>query len=54
MASDKKTLALVFGGQSPEHEVSIRSARNIFEAIPKEKYEVVLVGVSKEGSWPGL
>lgn len=51
MASEKTTLALVFGGQSPEHEVSIRSARNIFEAIPKDTYEVVLIGVSKTGLW---
>lgn len=51
MASDRTTLALVFGGQSPEHEVSIRSARNIFNAIPTDKYEVVLIGISKEGSW---
>ncbi|MEM8890971.1 MAG: D-alanine--D-alanine ligase family protein [Bacteroidota bacterium] len=51
MSSSKTSLALVFGGQSPEHEVSIRSARNIFDAIPTEKYEVVLIGVDKEGVW---
>lgn len=51
MSSTKTSLALVFGGQSPEHEVSIRSARNIFDAIPTEKYDVVLIGVDKVGAW---
>ncbi|MEL6253423.1 MAG: D-alanine--D-alanine ligase family protein [Bacteroidota bacterium] len=51
MSPSKTSLALIFGGQSPEHEVSIRSARNIFDAIPTEKYEIVLIGVDKEGVW---
>lgn len=44
-------IALMFGGKSPEHEVSIRSARNIFSAINKEKYEVLLIGVGRTGKW---
>lgn len=47
----KKNLALVFGGQSSEHEVSINSARNIYLAIDKNIYDVTLLGVSKQGSW---
>ncbi|MEM6800441.1 MAG: D-alanine--D-alanine ligase [Bacteroidota bacterium] len=54
MSATKTSLALIFGGQSPEHEVSIRSARNIFDAIPKEKYEIVLIGVDKAGIWKHL
>ncbi|TAE54342.1 MAG: D-alanine--D-alanine ligase [Bacteroidetes bacterium] len=45
------TVALLFGGQSPEHEVSIRSARNIYAAIDKSRYQVVLVGIDKAGRW---
>lgn len=39
------------GGRSAEHEVSVQSARNILEAINKKKYEVVLIGITKEGRW---
>jgi D-alanine-D-alanine ligase len=45
------TLALVFGGQSPEHEVSVMSAKNIFAAIDQNKYEVVLIGIDRQGRW---
>ncbi|MEL6133410.1 MAG: D-alanine--D-alanine ligase family protein [Bacteroidota bacterium] len=44
-------LALLFGGASPEHEISIRSAKNIFEAIPHDLYEVTLIGISPSGKW---
>jgi D-alanine-D-alanine ligase len=47
----KKKIALIFGGKSAEHEVSINSARNIFNALDKNKFEVLLVGISKQGSW---
>jgi len=47
----KTTLGLLFGGKSAEHEVSIQSARSIFAAINKEKYEVVLIGIDKTGNW---
>jgi len=44
-------LAIIFGGRSAEHEVSLRSAKNIFNAINKEKYDVVLIGIDKKGGW---
>lgn len=44
-------VALLFGGRSAEHEVSIKSARNIAAAIDKTKYNLTLIGLSKEGSW---
>ncbi len=47
----KIRVGILFGGRSAEHEVSIRSAKNILEAINKEKYEVVLIGINKEGRW---
>ncbi|MGZ3747330.1 MAG: D-alanine--D-alanine ligase family protein [Pseudobdellovibrionaceae bacterium] len=47
----KKTIALIFGGRSSEHEVSIRSAKNVVKALDKDKYNFLLIGISKEGSW---
>ncbi|QTM99756.1 D-alanine--D-alanine ligase [Sediminibacillus dalangtanensis] len=48
----KKTrVGLIFGGKSAEHEVSLQSAKNIVDAIDKEKYEVTLIGIDKEGKW---
>ncbi len=47
----KKKIALIFGGKSAEHEVSLNSAANIFKAFDKNKYDVILIGVSKQGSW---
>ena len=47
----KIRVGILFGGKSAEHEVSIQSARNIVEAINKEKYEIVLIGIDKKGQW---
>ena len=47
----KLTTAILCGGVSPEHEVSMNSARNIYKAIDKTKYEVVVIGVSRSGQW---
>lgn len=47
----KLNLAVIFGGKSAEHEVSIISARNIIKAIDKSKYDIVLVGISRDGEW---
>jgi D-alanine-D-alanine ligase len=49
--SRRLRVGILCGGKSAEHEVSLRSARNIMEAIDKDKYEVVLIGISKEGRW---
>lgn len=43
------TVAIVFGGRSPEHEVSLTSARGILDNLDREKYEVVLCGVDRQG-----
>ncbi len=51
MKKDKLTIVLMFGGKSPEHEVSVWSARNIYSAMDKSKFEVLLVGVDKTGKW---
>ena len=49
--SKKLTIAILFGGQSTEHEVSLRSAQNILYALDSKKYQPVLVGITKEGMW---
>lgn len=43
--------ALIFGGKSAEHAVSLRSAKNIYKAIDKKKFNLILVGISKKGEW---
>jgi len=49
---NKKTrVGVLFGGKSTEHEVSITSAKNVIRAIDKDKYDVVLIGIDKKGSW---
>lgn len=47
----KQTVCVLFGGMSPEHEVSLRSAECILTNIDKEKYHVVPVGITREGEW---
>lgn len=47
----KKRLGILFGGKSVEHEVSLQSARNVFEAIDPAKFDVVLIGIDKAGRW---
>ncbi|MFN8576734.1 MAG: D-alanine--D-alanine ligase [Candidatus Sericytochromatia bacterium] len=44
-------VAILFGGQSVEHEVSLQSAKNVFDAINKDKYDVSLIGIDKDGKW---
>ena len=57
---EKKKVAVIFGGSSSEHEVSQWSAASILEHIPREKYEVACVGITRMGDgsamtaqWPG-
>ena len=47
----KIRVAILFGGQSAEHEISLISARNIVEAMDKKKYEIVSIGIDKQGRW---
>ena len=48
---NQKTVLLLFGGESSEHEVSINSARNVYAAIDNEKFNVVLGFIDKSGKW---
>ena len=47
----KLRVALLFGGKSAEHEISLVSARNIAKAIDKNKYELVAIGIDRQGRW---
>src|SRR3990167_8941949 len=47
----KLRIALLFGGRSVEHEVSIASALSIFDALDKSKYDVTLIGIDQSGRW---
>jgi len=47
----KNKIIILFGGKSPEHDISIMSAANIFNAIDKEKYELALIYIRKNGDW---
>jgi D-alanine-D-alanine ligase len=51
-ANVKKTRVIIlFGGRSAEHEVSLLSARNVFLALDRDRFEPVLVGIDKQGHW---
>lgn len=47
----KVRVGVLFGGRSAEHEVSLQSARSIIDAIDREKFDVVPIGISKQGQW---
>ena len=48
---NKIRIGVIFGGRSGEHEVSVRSARSVIEAVDVERYEVVPIAITKEGRW---
>lgn len=47
----KKRVAVLFGGQSDEHDVSLRSAQTIIDALDPAKYDVIPLGITREGRW---
>jgi D-alanine-D-alanine ligase len=47
----KIKVALIFGGRSAEHEVSVKSVKNVCEAIDKNRFEPILMGISQSGTW---
>lgn len=51
MAKKKLRVGILFGGKSGEHEISLRSARSILKAIDRHKYDVVELGITREGRW---
>jgi D-alanine-D-alanine ligase len=51
MPEKKMRIGLIFGGRSGEHEVSLASATSVMANLDKDKYDVVPIGITKEGSW---
>lgn len=49
--ANKRRVGIVFGGQSGEHEVSLKSARAVMNALDPAKYEVVPIGIQRDGRW---
>ncbi|MFN2283765.1 MAG: D-alanine--D-alanine ligase family protein [Anaerolineae bacterium] len=51
MKTERLKVAVIFGGRSGEHEVSIMSARSVMRALDPEKYEAIPVGITRQGRW---
>ena len=49
--AQKLKVAILFGGRSAEHNISLLSAKNVIDAIDKDKFEPVLIGIDKSGKW---
>ncbi len=47
----RQRVAVIFGGRSGEHEVSVRSARSVIGALDRERWEVAPIGVTQAGEW---
>ena len=45
------TVAILFGGISTEHDISLKSADNVIAALPKDRFEPVYIGIDRAGSW---
>lgn len=50
-STDKIRVAVLFGGRSAEHEVSLQSAKNVMQFLDKDQFEVIPIGVDKQGNW---
>lgn len=48
---EKLRVGIIFGGRSGEHEISLRSARSIVDAIDRDRYDVTLIGIDRAGRW---
>jgi len=51
MANKKLHVAVIFGGRSGEHEVSLLSARSVLSVLDREKYDITEIGITKTGHW---
>ncbi|MBI3963578.1 MAG: D-alanine--D-alanine ligase [Candidatus Kerfeldbacteria bacterium] len=47
----KLRIGLLFGGRSAEHDISLQSAKNVLDALDRERYEPVLIGIDRQGKW---
>jgi D-alanine-D-alanine ligase len=51
MSAKKLTVGVVFGGRSGEHPISIRSSRYVVDSLDRERFELVLIGIDRQGHW---
>jgi len=49
--AERLRVALMFGGRSAEHDVSVMSARNVFRALDPKRYDTIPIGVTRSGAW---
>jgi len=49
--NSKKIVAIICGGRSAEHEVSLQSGKSIIDALDREKYDLMIIGIDKQGQW---
>lgn len=47
----KMKVCILFGGKSPEHDISLKSATSIINNLDKDKYKLILIGITKKGEW---
>jgi D-alanine-D-alanine ligase len=50
-ANRKVRVAVIFGGQSGEHDVSLRSAQTVLSALDDDRFEAIPIGVTRDGQW---
>jgi D-alanine-D-alanine ligase len=50
-AEGKLRIGVIFGGRSGEHEISLMSARSVLEVLDPQRYDVIQIGISQDGSW---
>ena len=51
MYNKKVKLAILCGGRSGEHEVSLLSTKSVIQALNRDKYDLTIIGIRKDGSW---
>jgi D-alanine-D-alanine ligase len=51
MTQNKLRIGIIYGGRSGEHEVSLASAKAIMENLDQSKYEIILIAITKQGTW---
>ncbi len=49
--STKRTIAVLFGGRSGEHEVSLMSARSVLSVLDRARFDIIEVGITHQGAW---
>ena len=47
----KKSVCVIFGGRSPEHDISLKSAHSVIDNLDRERYDIHMLGITKQGEW---